>query len=422
MRRERIVRLQVRTVAINDDRPLLDFLPDRPTQDCFAFVRDGEGLVGWGAARRFALRAGRERFTDAESQLTEFAGGALIDDEVKEFGTGPVAFGSFAFAETSVESVFVIPQVIIGRRKSVTWRTTVNFTSDFNSLSNNSSLAPSVRAPNPGEVRPRFAGSSLREEDWLLAVATAVDAIGRGELEKVVLARDQLLWSRADFSLRPILERLAERFTSCSTFLVDGLIGASPELLLSRRGGHVASQILAGTAARGATKEEDQVLASALTSSAKELLEHRLAVRSVMEVLAPRCIQHTMPVNPDLLLLDNVQHLASRFEGRLRGTDTSLQILEALHPTAAVGGTPRGEALALIRTLEGMDRGRYAAPVGWTSASGDGEWAIALRCGLIEGARARLYAGAGVVEGSIPEQELQETWMKLRAMREVIRA
>jgi menaquinone-specific isochorismate synthase len=416
------VRLEVRTVAIDDGRALLDLLPDGPSQERFAFVRDGEGLVAWGVAQRFSPGSGGARFERAESQFAALAAGARIEDEVERFGTGLVAFGSFAFDDTSDESVLVVPRVIVGRRDGITWRTTISATSGDGLPQEPAAEVARQRAPDPSDVRPRFAGSSLREEEWLAAVASAIDAIGRGELEKVVLARDQLLWARSDFALLPLLARLAARFPSCSTFLVDGLLGASPELLLSRRGSHVASQILAGTAARGGTRAEDEALASALSSSAKDLLEHRLAVESVVGVLAPRCTRHTVPERPELLLLDNVQHLASRFEGELRDVDTSLRILGGLHPTAAVGGTPRPEALALIRTLEGMGRDRYAAPVGWASASGDGEWAIALRCGHFEGARARLYAGAGIVAGSLPEQELQETWLKLRAMREVIEA
>ena len=246
-------------------------------------------------------------------------------------------------------------------------------------------------------------------------------AIRSGRAEKAVLARDVQLWSRAPFPTDEVLAGLAQRFPSCFTFLVDGLVGASPELLLRRERDRIASRVLAGTAPRGADAAQDAQLGAELMASRKDRWEHDLAARSVTEVLGPVCTQLDAPDEPSLVRLDNVQHLGSDVTGTLTAPVHILDLLDALHPTAAVAGTPREAALELIREAEGMDRGRYAGPVGWCDADGDGEFAIALRCAEIDGTRARLFAGAGIVDGSLPEAELMETWLKLRAMTDVLR-
>jgi menaquinone-specific isochorismate synthase len=266
----------------------------------------------------------------------------------------------------------------------------------------------------------------VRDDVWLEAVARALDEMASGRYEKVVLARDLQLWSRAPFDTTRVLDRLAQRFPSCTTFLVDHLIGASPERLLRRSGDRVSSRVLAGTAGRGTDAAEDALLGSALLASAKDLHEHDLAVRSAVGALSSLCPVLHMPAGPSLVRLDNVQHLGSDLEGTLDPsldvtTDTHvLELIARLHPTAAVGGAPRSAALEAIGRLEGMSRGRYAGPVGWFTPGGDGEFAIALRCAEIRGERARLFAGAGIVAGSLPEAELTETWLKLRAMTGVL--
>jgi menaquinone-specific isochorismate synthase len=270
--------------------------------------------------------------------------------------------------------------------------------------------------------RPRYAGSTLDDTGWLEAVAEAIVRIRTGELDKIVLARDLHLWSRAPFPIDRVLSGLAARFPSCYAFRDDDLIGASPELLLRRTGRTVASRVLAGTAPRGADPAEDSALGAALLASAKDRWEHDLAARSAAEVLAPRCSTFRVPDEPSLVQLDNVQHLGSDLTGELDDDLHILDLLDVLHPTAAVAGTPRDAALARIPELELMARGRYAGPVGWCTPAGDGEFAIALRCAEIDGTRARLFAGAGVVADSLPEAELRETWLKLRAMTDALGA
>lgn len=199
-------------------------------------------------------------------------------------------------------------------------------------------------------------------------------------------------------------------------YLVDGLVGASPELLIRRLGDSVTSLALAGSARRDPDPVVDDQLGSELLASSKDLHEHSLASESVERVLLQVCLSLRRPGQPGLLKLANVQHLATSFAGVLTQPRDVLELVGMLHPTAAVGGTPTLEAIEMIRALEGMERGRYAGPVGIFDSAGNGEFAIALRCAEISGARARLFAGAGLVWGSVPEDELEETRIKLQAM------
>ncbi|MFD0804054.1 isochorismate synthase MenF, partial [Streptomonospora algeriensis] len=276
-------------------------------------------------------------------------------------------------------------------------------------------------APPPAPVGPLLwrAGSRTAEE-WGAAVGAAVERIRAGELDKVVMARDVVAEARGGIDPRTLLARLARDYPDCYTFAVEGMVGATPELLLRREGDEVASLVLAGTRPRGATPEEDARLASELEDSAKDREEHRYAIDSLRATLAPLCASVEAPERPRLLRLANVQHLASPARARLRPGASTLDVVAAMHPTAAVGGTPTDAAMAVIRELEGMDRGRYAGPVGWIDGAGNGEWGIALRCAHVEGPRARLFAGCGIVAGSDPEAEAAESDSKLRVMREAL--
>lgn len=401
--------LAVHSVELRDDRPLVDLVPGEPA---VAWVRQGEGLVGWGTAARIRPGPGPQRFARAEAGLRELADVAEVRDDVGLAGSGLVGLGSFAFADDAPGSVLIVPRVVVGRRDGVTWCTRIDPVG--------APPAPGPRVGDPPTAprdRPRYAGSSKPDLHWLEAVAEAIRHIEAGELDKVVLARDHAVWAHEPFDPLDLARRLTARFDGCHTFVVDGLVGATPELLLARDGPRITSRVLAGTVGRGHDTAADERLGASLLASAKDRLEHRLAADSVREVLAPRCTTLRHDAEPTLLRLDNVQHLATTFAGTLDGQASALELVAALHPTAAVGGTPREQAVAMIRALEGMDRGRYAAPVGWTDATGDGEWGIALRCAELSGARARLFAGVGIVAASLPEAELEETRLKLLAMQ-----
>lgn len=398
--------LGVRTRLVDDPVRLLDLLPDR--DGALAWVHGGEGLVGWGEVARLST-AGPGRFRDADRWWRSFAGRLSVDDEVGLPGTGPVAFASFTFADDAPGSVLIVPRVVVGRRDGVAWIT------EF-------SHADGVHAVRP--VRPtgavRYADGQLSVAGYRAAVAEAVRRMRAGELDKVVLAHDLLAVADRPLDARHLLAGLAERYPACWSYAVDGLVGATPELLVRCRAGAVWSRVLAGTIWPGPTAEGD--LGDTLLGSAKDRHEHRLAVQSLVESLRPLCASLTAPDEPVPLVLPNVTHLSSDVVGTLPAQQPAslLELVAAVHPTAAVGGTPREIAVPMIAALEGMDRGRYTGPVGWVDAGGDGELGIALRCAQLDGAVARLFAGCGIVADSDPDTEVREAAAKLLAVREVM--
>jgi menaquinone-specific isochorismate synthase len=411
-------RLVVRTIPVDDPGDLLARLPDpRPV----AWVRGGDGLVGWGEVARVSLPAGEDRFTAGEKWLTELFDGAEVDDEVGLPGCGPVAFGSFTFDPTSDGSVLVVPAAVLGRAGGRAWLTTIG---------DRQEASPQIR-PVTAPAELRWHDGSLTPPRWQRAVSAAVARIQAGDLSKVVLARDLYAAASDDIDVRALLARLAERYPDCWTFSCAGLAGATPELYIRRVGADVRSLVLAGTTPRGGSAAEDEALGAALLASAKDVEEHRYAVADVRRALGPLCDRLEIDDQPWLLRLANLQHLATRVTGRLAGQQpaaaaglgehaSALALAAALHPTAAVCGTPTGAAMELIRELEGMDRGRYAGPVGWVDARGNGEWGIALRCAELDGPRARLFAGCGIVADSDPVAELAETQVKLRPMHDAL--
>jgi menaquinone-specific isochorismate synthase len=387
-------------------------LPEAPV----AWVREGDGLVGWGTAARLDC-AGPERFSRAQRWWAQWCREAEVADEVGVPGSGPVAFASFAFDPTPGTSVVVVPRVILGRRDGVSWVTVVG--DDL------SAAAAAVHSPVPAPSAPgsvRWAEGSRPVIEWQAAVAEAIGRIARGELDKVVLARD--ISAEVDGVLDPrfLLSGLAARYPGCWTFSVDGLVGATPELLVRRRGHEVTSRVLAGTVRALGDDEADAGRALALLASGKDLEEHEYAVHSVARALTTHCTDLHVPTRPHVLRLANVQHLATDVTGQLADDTPVLALAASLHPTAAVCGTPTERALAVIRELEGMDRGRYAGPVGWMDARGEGEFGIALRCAEVDavGRRLRLFAGCGIVAGSDPASELAESAAKLVPVRDAL--
>ena len=405
--------LVVRTVRIEDGGPLLSLLPDR--RDATAWVRRGEGLVGWGVAA-VCRASGPDRFAEAKQWWAEHVRTAVVRDEVDEPGTGVVCFGSFGFADEPGDSVLVVPEVVVGRRGDTTWLTTIG-------VGSIPSSPPLVATESPAAPRGvRFADGAMSGTDWVGVVAEAVRRIGHGDLEKVVLARDMIATADEDIDVRWPLHRLAASYPMCWTFHVDGLFGATPEMLVRRERGLVTSRVLAGTIRRTGDDARDLALAATLARSSKDLEEHEYAVRSVADALAPHCSSMNVPEAPFVLHLPNVMHLATDVAGVVHDAadpaGTSLDLATALHPSAAVGGTPTDLATALITEIEGMDRGRYAGPVGWMDATGDGEWGLALRSAEIEGRSVRLFAGCGIVADSDPESELAEAQAKFVPVRD----
>jgi menaquinone-specific isochorismate synthase len=407
------------TTVLPDAADLLDLLPRR---GALSWVRRGEGLVGWGEAARLEV-SGPRALAEAAAWWDAYTAGLDVEDPLGLPGSGPVAFGGIAFDPAAGTSVFVVPEVVVGRRDGVTWVTTAG----------NADAADVLAAAAPAHPAPvgrlRYADGVLDPASWCAAVAAAVQRIDAGELAKVVLARDLLVTADAPLDPRALLARLAARFPDCWTFAVDGLLGATPELLLRRTGRELSARVLAGTAPRGAGADDDR-LAAALLGSAKDRAEHALAVDSLLAALEPYCTTLTAPAEPELLTLANVRHLATDVSGVQRRTGPRagaglLELVGAVHPTAAVCGTPTPAAAALIGELEGLDRGRYAGPVGWLDGRGDGEFGLALRCAQLDAddpATARLFAGCGIVAGSDPVAELAETQAKFAAFQAALEA
>ena len=403
--------LVVRSRRVDDPGALLDLLP----RDGLAWVRRGDGMVGWGEVARWEL-SGADRFADAADLWREAVRGAVVRDDVQVPGSGPVAFGSFTFADEGA-SVLVVPEVVVGRRDGVSWVTTISA----------GDRVPPMSAPEPREAPVSagdvaFSAGSLTTQEWLAAVTTAVGRITDGDLDKVVLARDVVASTENPLDPRWPLERLAEQYPGCWTFQVDGLLGATPEMLIRLDNGLATSRVLAGTIRRTGDDAHDLALAASLARSSKDHQEHEFAVRSVADALA-RHGTLNVPETPFVLHLPNVMHLATDVTGVVHDGRTALELVADLHPSAAVCGTPTETARDVIAELERLDRGRYAGPVGWIDARGDGEWAIALRCAHLEGPRRlRLYAGCGIVAGSSPQDELAEAEAKLTPMREALQS
>lgn len=408
--------LTARTVALDEPVDLVDI---SARKDGFAWIRGGEGVVGWGQAACIDPGTGAGRFRRAADVLAGLLSAAEVEDEVGVPGTGPLGVGAFTFDPLVPGSRVVVPSVVVGRRAGRSWMT-LSGTGEpppFEPL-----LIPSAPVRRPAVD---ISGSSVGAGDWVRAVSSARRAIRAGRLDKVVLARDLTLRSSEPFRSGLIVEAMAAAYPECFTFSFEGIVGSTPELLVRRAGGCIESLPLAGSAPRSDDWEEDSRLGEALSQSAKNRSEHSLTVGMIRDLLRPLCRRLDVDAEPWLLRLANIQHLATRLEGRLDRDHlhlTALELAGLLHPSPAVCGVPAAPAMAAIRALEGMGRARYAGPLGWVDANGDGEWGIALRCAELAGREARLFAGAGIVADSDPATELEEVQVKMGALLNVMLA
>jgi len=392
--------------AVEYRSDLLAELP-RPT-GALSFLRGDEGFVGWGVHEQFSAK-GPDAAQQIQQWFAEVNAGLQVEDSVAAPGSGPIAFVSLGFDDDDV-SVAVVPTTVVG---SVHGKT---FVTSLTSPNGAGSRARRVAITPPGRVS--YSDAELSVGGFTSAVAAATARIRAGELDKVVLAHDLEAMAARQVDERFILQRLASAYPDCWTFAVQGLLGASPELLIRRSGRTIASRVLAGTAWREHLGDE---VSADLLGSAKDIAEHAYAVRSVADVLALACDDLTVPAAPVPLELANLTHLSTDIVGRLdERAPTALELAARLHPTAAVGGSPTAVARQVIRELEPMDRGRYAAPVGWIDSRGDGEFAIALRCAQINGRNLRLMAGCGIVADSNPETEAREAQIKMIPIRDAL--
>lgn len=395
-------------VVTEEVDPQNSLLPLLDREHPLLFMRRGEGIAGIGEAARLEFR-GPDRIRDAAAAWRDIAAASTVRDEVGRSGTGLIAFGAFAFADDSAcTSVLIVPRLIIGRRDGVSWVTRVDGADD--------SVVASALGP---EYRVMLHPGALGPDAYRDAVGTAVERILAGGVEKVVLARDLVGRLPEGGDVRRVLVDLALGYPDTWTFAVDGLIGSSPETLVRVSAGSVTARVLAGSAGRGVDAASDSAAALALATSTKDLDEHRYAVESVVDALRSHVRGVAASEIPYALKLPNLWHLASDIEGPLSDGSTALDLVAALHPTAAVAGTPRDAALELIGELEGFDRCRYGGPVGWVDAAGGGKWAVALRSAEVRAdGSVSAFAGAGIVADSDPERELAETRLKFRPIVE----
>ena len=413
---------------------LIDLLAGR--EEVVSWVHEGRGLIG--LRRALTIEAhGDERIEALRAAWRSVIGAAWWRDALVRPGTGPVALGAITFSPASEQSsVLLVPEVLIGLDDDGAWLTTAVSAAtggvepehpDPEALIK--ALVTEARTAIGREHEDGDAGATavetgaLSEEQWCRTVARTQERMRSGQARKVVLARDVLARPTAPLATGTVLRRLASDYPSTWTFAVDQMVGASPELLLRLRDRRLTSRVLAGTARRRAGEDAPATarLAAWLEGSEKNNREHELARASAITALEPLCSVVNAPTR-FVLSLPNVLHLASDVTGVVAGDTGALALVDALHPTAAVCGTPTPAAARLIEEAESMDRGRYAGPVGWVDWHGEGEWCIALRSAQLPEAGpgprspARVFGGGGIMPDSEPVDELAETTAKMRPM------
>ena len=399
--------------------------------------REGTALAAVGQVRVLEAR-GEERFVQVARRWRALAASAVFDWSEGPPGSGLVAVGGFAFARDGGGSTgwdgfapasLVVPEVCLSRRSGRTVLTINAEVAPDDTLDDAMTrvqrrLSELRSAPLPlldpapaGTVRVH---SPMPPSHYEEAVARAVQRIRAGELEKVVLAREVEVHAPLSHDPGAILGLLRAEFPSCYVFAVGRgeatFIAASPELLIRRDGQRVSTVALAGSIQRSADPAVDGHLGERLLQSDKDREENAIVARRIARTLRPYSVWVTAAREPALARVANIQHLATPIRAQLASATPAIELAGALHPTPAVGAEPRELAASLIPALEGLDRGWYAGPIGWTDATGDGEFCVALRCALLRGRLARLYAGCGIVRDSDPAAELAETEVKLGAL------
>nr|BBH95934.1 isochorismate synthase [Thermogemmatispora argillosa] len=447
---------QLATWSLASPDPLLCFAlgPSLGYTERFFWQEPGEGRILVGLGRAAALQAqGPERFRQLASAWQHLAAEALVEQVPPSSASGtckqPLLFGGFAFDpeqprsdlwEGFPDGLLVLPAFLfmfVAPAPTLTINVLVEADSDPLQLettisaqlealahtltadaSNTFSLSIATAALPPSSLHCE---PLLPPDVWMELVAQAVSQIRRGAYEKVVLARAmRLLRQQGSFEPELALRRLRESYQEAYLFAFSHagrcFLGATPERLVQAQDGGLETMALAGSAPRGRSPEEDERFARELLQSRKNQSEHRIVVQMLKQALQHLCTEINTDSKPHLRRLQNIQHLETRITGKLLPGRSVLEALEELHPTPAVGGFPRAAAMAAIRAGERLDRGWYAAPIGWVDAAGNGTFAVALRSALIRDQEATLFAGGGIVADSDPASEYAETCWKFRAM------
>ena len=369
--------------------------------DGYLFVRDGVGFAGQGIAHSVSAD------TAADFLRT------IDHDNQTSLDVGPIAIGNIAF-QRMAPATLVIPRKVVGKDEAGNcWITTIDDASPTISPALASQPKPSTFNVQP--ITPI--------ETYKKAVLAARDAVRSGAITKAVIAREIRVTSSIPIDVHAVLLRLRATFARSYRYSINGFIGASPELLVEIKGDRIRSHPLAGTTPRTGDPKTDDELARKLIASMKDQVEHRVVIDVIHEMLLPWCSYLDWEPEPSVLQVANVQHLGTLIEGHLSAVRPSvMEIVRTLSPTPALGGHPRDAALALIAEVEELDRGPYGGAVGWVDGSGNGTWAVAIRCAELSDDRltARLIAGGGIVAASDPDAELAETQAKFQAMLSAI--
>jgi menaquinone-specific isochorismate synthase len=371
------------------------------------FTCRGVGLRARGIAARIELPSGLADHARLDRVRDALA--AVPHEGAAVQGAGPIVFGALPFDPSEPATLIVPAWVETRSADGAVYRTTV--------------FAAGERPPESTvpDVRTEPESFHLRSErsfdDWRELVTRALGDIARGHFEKVVLARAVRVETDRPVRLVPVLRRLEGLFPECTVFHIGGFFGASPELVIARRGDAVLSHPLAGTRARAPDPEGDLRVGEELLGHDKSRREHRVVIDAVAAALRPACETLEVPHTPSIVRFRNVMHLGTLLKGRLRDpAQHALGLVARVHPTPAVCGTPTDTTLAWLRAHERLDRGLYAGAVGWMDARGDGEWVLGIRSARVFEDHIRVVAGVGVVAGSDPEEELVETQWKNQAI------
>ncbi len=403
--------------------------------------REGAAVSALGSVRILQAR-GEERFAQLARSWRALSATAAADEPRGPAGSGLSAFGGFAFAPDGgtaprwdgfAPASLVVPEVSLARRAGVTWLTlnvevAPDDTAEEVLAGVQRRLAALRAAPlpllDPAPTGAYEVSSPMPPSHYEESVARAVQRIRAGELEKLVLAREVEVHAPADHDPAAVLGVLREAFPSCYVFAAGRgdatFVAASPELLVRREGQRASTVALAGSIRRSADPAVDDHLGEQLLRSQKDVEENAIVARRIARALAPVSVWVAAAPEPAVVRVANIQHLAIPIRAQLAAPIGAIELAGLLHPTPAVGGEPGEVAARLIPALEGLDRGWYAGPVGWIDSSGDGEFCVALRCALLRGRLAHLYAGCGIVADSDPASELAETEVKLGALLPVL--
>jgi menaquinone-specific isochorismate synthase len=393
-------------------------------------------LIGLGISKQIQSDQATDRFFHVEEEWREFLKDSLIFNPYQENGLGPVMFGGFSFdplkEKTTLwskyaDSLFHVPKYMLTMVEGQTFLTT-NLVCTLNDdetlfekvIKERIQLLTSLKQDY--EIKPAKLNETkeISPQQWKQSVDDVVEDLKTGSLKKVVLARELRLFFddqvRAEIILNNLYNQQRDSFIFVFESNGDCFIGATPERLVKKQGNDVFSTCLAGSIRRGKDESEDKILGQTLLTDQKNLIEHGFVVEMIKEALEESCEEIILPDKPQLMKIRDIQHLYTPVIGKCQKDASLLLLVERLHPTPALGGLPKQEAVEKIRQVEMLDRGFYAAPLGWVDYRGNGEFSVAIRSGLIQGKEASIFAGCGVVADSDSESEYLETGLKFRPM------